>query len=61
MEVILNTNHSQMVSTQCSKTFSGTGTRKKKKKKDILVDFGRVFHKFLGPSKDLGLNEIKYL
>ena len=48
MELILNTNHSQAVSTQCSKTFSGTRVARKKKR-----HFGRVFHKFLGPSKVL--------
>ena len=53
MEVTLNTNHSQAVSTQCSKTFSGTRMAREKKKKR---HFGHVFHKFLGPSKDL--NEI---
>ena len=50
MEVTLNTNHSQAVSTQCSKTFSGMHIEWGKKRHSSI---GHVFYKFLGPSKTL--------
>ena len=53
MEVTLNTNHSQAVSTQCSKTFSGMRVAWKKKK---TFKYWSRFLQISWPKQDL--NEI---